>query len=105
LAHRPPTTSVEAFLQRVAKALASQPWLDSLSVALADVVPLLDASGTWQVVDGTGAALRLTGDEHWPLLAFSGGNPLSMVGEWRDGALRPLAMADCEHYVLYANAS
>ena len=105
LTHRPPATDIETCLQRTAQALARQPWLDGLPVALKDVVPVPSDQGAWLVVSGTGAALPLAGGEHWSLLAFSGGRPIAFLGEWRDGTCLPLAMADADHYVLYASAS
>ncbi len=105
LLHRPPGTGVDAFLEQAAHALARQPWLDGLPVVLCDVVPVPASGGTWQVVDGTRSALPLPAGEPWSLLAVSGGHTLTVVGEWRDGVLRPLAVADAEHYVLTASAS
>jgi hypothetical protein len=104
LAHRPPASGVQQFLAGAARALAVQPWLDSLPAVLRDVV-LVPEDYAWRAVDADGAALRLIPGEHWPLLAFAGSSPFMLVGEWRDGVLRPLAMADADRYVLYSSVT
>ena len=41
------------------------------------------AGGRWHLVDSSGAALPLLGQESlWPLLAVSGGHPVTVAGEW-----------------------
>jgi len=105
LTHRPPAVGIAAFLERAGQALARQPWLDRLPVVLADVVPTSSDGEYWQVVGGPGEALPLVGGPHWPLLAFSGGGPIAVVGEWQGSAILPLAMADATTYLLCASAS
>lgn len=91
----PGAETLEAALGGVARALACQPWLDHFPFALRGVMPSRDEEGRWHVRDHTGAALPLSGGEHWPLLAHSGGAPCDLAGEWDGEAVRPLG-AWCE---------
>ncbi|TVT09513.1 SWIM zinc finger family protein [Amycolatopsis bartoniae] len=88
----PHATGVSAALAQAARWLAGNPWLRQVPLALAGVTvvpgepPLL--------VDADGAALTLApGTDLWPLLALSGGRPVSVFGEWLDERLRPLSVA------------
>lgn len=62
---------------------------------LADVTPTVTA-GTWQVVDRTGRALPVGGDDtaRWQLLAVSGGHPVTVCGDWDGTALLPVSVFD-----------
>lgn len=86
------TPSVERFLQDVAEALARQPWLERFLCLLKDVVPVPHGDIVW-VRDGSGAALPLSQGEHWRLLAFSGGAPVDLAGQWDGERLLPLGLA------------
>lgn len=87
----PGVASVDEFLDGVAQALGSQPWLERFLALLREVTPVCRQDGaSWFVQDSTGRALPLTAGEHWLLLALSGGHPLHLIGEWRGGALLPL---------------
>ena len=46
----------------------------------------------WQLADPAGPAVPLvTGEaDCWPLLAISGGGPVTVAGEWSAAGLRPL---------------
>lgn len=81
--------SIGEALDGHARALAANPWLDRLPMILSAVVPVGHA------VRGTaGAAVPLYVDDEarWRLEAVAGGRPVGLVGEWRDGALRPLSV-------------
>lgn len=94
--------SVTAFLTSAADALARQPWQDRMLCALRAVTPVYDvAANKWYIRDAAGAALPLAGDEHWKLLALSGGAPLDFAGEWDGVCVLPLgAVADGTYYAL-----
>jgi hypothetical protein len=48
----------------------------------------------WQLRDASGAAVPLTRSfEHaWALFSISGGQPVTVFGEWDGRALRPLSV-------------
>jgi SWIM zinc finger len=98
-------TTVEEFLASVSQALSRQPWLDNHPCLLRDVIPAPASDGPWLAIDATGQALPLSRGEHWPLLAISGGYPIDIAGEWRNGALLPLGMQAGGAYMSYAVAS
>jgi hypothetical protein len=81
--------TIDEALDTHARALGANPWLDRLPMVLAAVVPAGDT-----VRDAGGVSLPLDVDDEgrWQLEAVSGGHPVGVAGEWRDGALRPLAV-------------
>jgi hypothetical protein len=81
---------IEALLDRQAAALARQPWLDRIPIALGDVVPVVDDQSFF-VVDRAGQALPLAGPS-WRLLALSGGVEIDLFGDWNGRTLRPLGV-------------
>ena len=83
--------SVPQLLDAYANALAAQPWLWRIGVALGGVVPLVDTRGEWSVRDRDGHVLPLERGEHWRLGALSGGAPIGLTAEWDGYALTPLA--------------
>jgi hypothetical protein len=90
------TTIAEAFANYSA-ALARQPWLNLFPMCIHNVIPLVDGS-RWVVRDAAGHILPLsqnTADDHWKLLAVSGGHPITIFGEWNSDTFRFLsALAD-----------
>jgi hypothetical protein len=87
-----PAGGVGRLLDDWAAALALDPWLASWP-ALLSGVPVPAGDG-WQLADPGGQAvpLRLSGSDIWPLVAVSGGRPVTVAGEWTDGGLRPLTV-------------
>jgi hypothetical protein len=81
--------SIDDALDGHARALAANPWLERLPMVFAGVVPLGE-----RVRDAAGTTLPLSVDdvERWQLEAVSGGRPVGMAGEWRDGRLYPLSV-------------
>ena len=52
-----------------------------------------EAGGRWYLADLSGAAVPLLGqDSLWPLLAVSGGHPVTVAGEWSPAGLTPLTV-------------
>jgi len=105
--------TIAGFLESVAERLARQPWLERFGCSLQGVTPAsppgplsatAERGNAWCVVDTTGAALPLKGDDHWRLLAFSGGAPLDLAGEWDGERLLPLgAVVDGRYEVLWTS--
>lgn len=97
----PGTETIEDFLKQVATQLAEQPWRERFLCTLSDVTPIChDRGKQWYVRDRTGAVLPLVDDEHWRLLALSGGYPIDLAAEWDGEALFPLGMLVDTHYYL-----
>ena len=73
-----------------AGALARDPWLDTWPAVLADVVPARRVG--WSLADASGDALPLHpgAQDCWPLVALSGGHPLTVAGEWSPRGFWPL---------------
>jgi hypothetical protein len=68
-------------------------------------VPLCAANGAhWWARDGSGDALPLAGDEHWKLLAVSGGQPVELAAEWDGERLHPLGARVGTTYQLLGGA-
>jgi hypothetical protein len=89
----PPGVTVAGLLAGYAAALRLDPWLDTWPAVL-DVTPA--RAPLPGLYDAAGDALPLhpgAGD-CWPLLALSGGHPLTVAGEWTPRGLWPLTAWD-----------
>jgi hypothetical protein len=86
--------SVADALAARAAALARQPWLWRLPVALAAVVPV-PHDGGWLAAEPAGLAVPLACDElsGWRFAGLAGGAPVGLFGEWRREAIRPVSVA------------
>jgi hypothetical protein len=84
---------VESLLNTYAEALARNPWIEVFPALLGEVVPVRREGG-WIVRDSGGRLLplspRLRGG--WEMLALSGGNPVTLFGEWDGQHLLPLGV-------------
>lgn len=90
---RPPGLSPRQLPQDYAKALAQQPWLLEWPVTVKDVLVVFTGPDKLQLYHpGEHVLLPLRGEPHeaWQLLATSGGEPLTVFGEWNGHALLPL---------------
>ncbi|MBH8569267.1 hypothetical protein KB206_10255 [Microvirga sp. STS02] len=91
----PAGQSISQLLNSYADALARQPWLREWPATLTQVLPTPLPDGRWLLHHATepGALpLRLVNENYgWQLLAESGGQPISLFGEWDGLAFRPLS--------------
>ncbi len=86
------TPELSSALRGFGAAAAANPWLDRWPIVVREVVPALSEDRVW-VVDRNRVALPLLGpvENHWQLLAVSGGGPLWFSGEWDGEALQVMA--------------
>jgi hypothetical protein len=87
-----PPSSLDTLLDTYADALAVQPFLERHPVLLDGLVP--DAVDHGVLRDAAGRAIALHSDftHPWHLLALSGGDPLTICGEWDGRTLLPLSV-------------
>lgn len=80
-----------------AAALAAYPWLEHDGFALRGLT-IEPQRGGFRVRDAAGdhAPLALTPAEGWRLLAFGGGRPLTVLGEWDGVHVRALWLVDAD---------
>jgi hypothetical protein len=84
---------VDRALAEYSAALAADPWTSSWPVLLESVTPVRQADG-WLVREDDGAALALarSAGDPWRLLAVSGGEPVTVAGEWAADGFTPLSV-------------
>jgi hypothetical protein len=96
-AHRPECLMCSDSLAKGIKAysasISAQPWLESYSLILRNVVPVRSSVG-WSLNDSSGdsALLNPSFNRTWHILAISGGYPVDIVAEWDGEALWPIAI-------------
>ncbi len=79
-------------LDQFSRWLAANPFADRFPLTLGGVVPVVDG-GRHLVVDPGGAALPMGGEtDLMLLLAFSGGEPVDLFGEWDGFRFTPLSV-------------
>lgn len=93
---QPPATwqgaSIGTSLQQYALALSRNPWLIQFPFLLSGVIPLhLSNRFILREPDGTYLPVPPRFPHKWSLLALSGGQPLSLVGEWNGETVWPMA--------------
>jgi hypothetical protein len=82
-------TTIAGLLDQWASTLARDPWQESWPVVLTDVTPALKPVPS--LADRSGDALPLHPlAAHWPLLAASGGRPLTVAAEHTPRGLWPM---------------
>jgi len=82
---------LESFLRHWAEQLAANPWLDEYPALLEAVRPGAQPD---HLVDSQGLAVPLHSSYggFWRLAAVSGGEPVTVFGEWNGHVLRPLTL-------------
>jgi hypothetical protein len=95
LASAPAARRTSELLDDYAQALGRQPWLREWPSTLGQVRLAQQPTGEWVLVhptDSVSLPLRFTdSDAPWQLLARSGGQPMTIFGEWDGRAFRPLS--------------
>jgi hypothetical protein len=90
----PPDQGISQLLDSYASALGRQPWLRQWPAALGPVLPTPLPDGRWLLHHATEPLtlpLRIVDEEvAWQWLAFSGGRPLTLFGEWDGQAYMPV---------------
>jgi hypothetical protein len=82
---------VDAALTQWGRAVAADPFVSRIAVALHDVVPVNSRDRWWvRQVDGTSLPLAAE-DDIWPLVSLAGGRPVGLAGEWDGETLRILS--------------
>lgn len=78
--------------QLLAERTAACPWLPLQPLLWSGARVLRDAESFWlQIEPARRLPLQLGEDDGWRLLAFGGGAPLQLMGEWDGRQLRPLS--------------
>ena len=85
-----PSTTLNEEWQRVAMRVAASPWVNVHPVVIPDAVPCLAGERLALVADGRSWPLMVRDTDTWTLLAYSGGHPVQVMGEWNGRVLRPL---------------
>ncbi len=85
-----PTTPLADEWQQLAQRSARNPWVSLHPLALGDAVVLHTGSATLAVVNQQSLQLNLNEADAWRLLAATGGQPVSLMGEWDGQQLRVL---------------
>ena len=89
-------------LAQYAAAVARDPFVEQWPVAIADIRIGWDrGSGRLALVDVAGATVptRLEEASVGPLIAYSGGRPMTVAGEWDGHSLRVLAAGDGQSWI------
>ena len=90
----PPGQGINDLLESYATALGRQPWLRQWPAALGPVLPTPLPDGSWLLHHATeplALPLRIVDEDiAWQWLAFSGGQPLTLFGEWDGQAYMPV---------------
>lgn len=91
-AQNAPVSTLDAALNDLAAAVSANPWQWPQPLLVSDGVPAPTQAG-WRLrtVEGWQLPLHLQDEAAWPLVAESGGSPVSVFGEWNGERLRPLS--------------
>ncbi|MBD1909045.1 MULTISPECIES: SWIM zinc finger family protein [unclassified Leptolyngbya] len=102
----PGRESIGEAIAHYSKALATCPWLERFPLLLADVTPRWEAQ-SWLLQDRQGAVLplspRMEPNKGWQLLALSGGQPLTLFGEWNGASLSVFSVWAEDAYYGFGN--
>lgn len=87
----PTDSSPEQEWHALAQRVADNPWIPLHPLRCHAATPCREADGFSLHWGGQSLPLTLSDAEGWALLALSGGQPLSVMGEWNGETLRPLS--------------
>jgi hypothetical protein len=87
--------SLQRAMEGYGTVLACNPWIERVPLSLEGVTPLY-RSGLWFLRDAEGYQVSLSPrlNQGWWIMACSGGNPISIFGEFDGDSLRPLSLWD-----------
>ncbi|RUL75914.1 SWIM zinc finger family protein [Dyella choica] len=86
-----PKLAPDAMLDRVSAWYAQNPWLQQVPMLLTNATPVIYEQ-TWLLQTDVGVlTLNMPESCAWSLLAFSGGHPIDVMGEWNGHSLLPLS--------------
>jgi len=85
--------TIDMAIEGYAAALALDPWLERFAMLLQGVVPRREGV-RWRAQDASDKALPILPGfgKVWEMLALSGGNPITLFGEWNGTYLLPLSV-------------
>ncbi len=74
--------------------VSTDPWLERAPWFVRGCLPVRGDGGNWRLRDAAGNAVDLAREfaQPWPLLAVSGGRPVTVFGEWNGRVLLPLGV-------------
>ena len=85
-----PADAASEAVERASIRLAGNPWLRQVPMLLRDATPMVADDGLTLQTTAGAFALRLKDAGAWSLLAFSGGHPVHVMGEWDGAGVLPL---------------
>jgi len=89
----PEPGDAEGLLADWARGIAADPWLTTWPALLSGIPVASADGGSWHLVDPRGTSVPLRHSESlWTLLAVSGGNPVTVAGEWTPDGLIALTV-------------
>ena len=87
----PGASSPDQEWQAIAERIAGNPWVPLHPLRCQQAIPRRDGDRFGLHWAGRYLPLEITEAQGWALLALSGGQPVSVMGEWNGDALRPLS--------------
>jgi hypothetical protein len=82
--------TINQALEQYANALSKLPWLERYPVTLNEVNVVFDGT-TWHLQDAQ-HSLAMQTQDHWQMIALSGGHPVQVFGEYNGTHLVPLSI-------------
>jgi hypothetical protein len=85
------SASISQAFASCSEALAKNPWIERFPMALENVVPAF-SKDSWRLCDDESNEIAISPSYKatWELLAFSGGHPIKIFGEWYQNKFFPL---------------
>ncbi|KHD09342.1 hypothetical protein PN36_12830 [Candidatus Thiomargarita nelsonii] len=90
--------NLQAAFASYKNALSQLPWIERFPMILENVTPT-QANETWWLTDTSQHHLPIISQDLWELLAISGGNAITVFGEWQNNCLYPLGAWNDGNYV------
>lgn len=96
----PRMQTLDQALITYAEVLGQNPFLERYPLVLRDLIPV-EASGRWHLRDALRQLLPLdpSFQRVWELMALSGGEPITLMGEWNGRCLLPLGAREGQRWV------